>query len=544
MLWKTHATHWLLTTLFGLILLLLFSNLDYARSKRISDQVFTQIHHRALQDFYELANEVKQQLNAEYLSLPSNIEPFAVLNSDENEWQFNIDLNQMRLRVVPATSGTQSGHVQFIFSDQQHHQQIVFDMQGWIEALCADAGYDDLPFSLLYRDQPVFSSGDLNNGDMYRQDEFIFPELSLLLDRRPLTHVLSVGDYVNFTVIIMSLMFWWILRTHARHKYTVDKMMTKLQESYHEKQEINAILSQQVQATAHSQKELLKRHYELQDLNHSLEMAQHQAQFSERLASLGEISAGIVHEINNPVAYIGSNLRELENDVASLRAFIATLDQASDYLDVHSEFYQALLASFQQLNIQEALEDAPLRLEDCIKGVERVRKIIQDMKRLSCRGDADKTWCDINDDIKSVINISTSQMKGNINLKSYLIELPNLYCNASQISQVLTNIIVNAIQALGDKNGTITLTEKIQGDHVVLEVCDDGPGMDRATAKRVFEPFFTTKEAGQGTGMGLSLCYKLIAEHSGWIDLKTAPGNGSCFSVYLPLDITEKEVKC
>lgn len=342
--------------------------------------------------------------------------------------------------------------------------------------------------------------------------------------------------YTGMSAIIASLLMWMMLSLLHKKKTELVTTEQTLLDAQHELQETNHILSHQMKVAAENQKEFLKKNYELQDLNHSLERSKNQVQFSERLVNLGEVSAGIIHEINNPVAYIGSNLRELEADIRTLRDFINTLDKASDHLEIRSEFYQQLLASYQALNVQEAMAEAPLRLEDCLTGIERVRKIIQDMKRLSGSGTCDKTLSNINDDIDSVINIASSRIKGGIELKTFLIDLPDLYCNSSQISQVLTNIIINAIQALEDDGGEICLSERIEGNSVVLEISDNGPGMCAEVANQVFEPFFTTKDAENGTGMGLALCYKLVAEHGGWINLETSPGNGSCFSVHLPME--------
>ena len=436
--------------------------------------------------------------------------------------------------MIPASS--QNGTLDMQFSSSVGSQRLVFDAEAWIQALCDDLGYGDIPFSLQYRDQPIFQLSENNFRDLYRQDEFIFTDLSLLFDRQVLITKMSLGMYTGMSAIIASLLMWMMLSLLHKKKTELVTTEQTLLDAQHELQETNHILSHQMKVAAENQKEFLKKNYELQDLNHSLERSKNQVQFSERLVNLGEVSAGIIHEINNPVAYIGSNLRELEADIRTLRDFINTLDKASDHLEIRSEFYQQLLASYQALNVQEAMAEAPLRLEDCLTGIERVRKIIQDMKRLSGSGTCDKTLSNINDDIDSVINIASSRIKGGIELKTFLIDLPDLYCNSSQISQVLTNIIINAIQALEDDGGEICLSERIEGNSVVLEISDNGPGMCAEVANQVFEPFFTTKDAENGTGMGLALCYKLVAEHGGWINLETSPGNGSCFSVHLPME--------
>jgi len=514
------------------------STVEHNRVGAIADHMLEQVNNRALQDFYELADRVRDGM-ATTVELPSSMAPFVSSRSLSEAWRFAIDLSDLDLKAIPSATDNATLNLNFHSDNQQF--RIFLDSEAWLQALCTDLGFGDLSFSLVYRDQSVFvSGGPLPDSDVFRQDDFIFPQLSLLIDRTPVIE----GMYNNrYPMSLAALTFLFILvlaEKFQRQRFRLKRSGERLRAVEAELEQTSEILRSQMEVTANNQKELLKRNYELQDINRTLEQAKHQISFSERLANLGEVSAGIVHEINNPIAYIGSNLRELESDVNALRGFINTLDKASDGLDVHSEFYKTLLAAYQELNVQDAIQQAPERLEDCIHGIERVRKIVQDMKRLSSRGNNEMTLCNLNDDISSVINIVKSRIKGDVELRTNLVELPDLVCNASQISQVLTNIFVNAIQALEGRRGLITFTERVQGNSIVLDVCDDGPGMSEEIAARVFEPFFTTKDLGSGTGMGLSLCYKLIDEHNGWIELKTTPGAGSCFSIHLPLDATQE----
>lgn len=347
------------------------------------------------------------------------------------------------------------------------------------------------------------------------------------------------NPYLLFLYVVSFFVaggLWLLLRKLTQQSQAFVLLKQQFDDARQQVADTEATLGEQLQLTALNQKELLKSNYELQSLNRKLEAAKDQAHLSERLINLGEVSAGIIHEINNPVAYVSSNLSELDTDLKSLLAFVAVLDKASDSLDVNSEFYLQLLSAFQELGIQQVLADAPERLNDSLQGIERVRKIIQDMKRLSSRGDQDKKYCDLNVDIHSVINIASSRLKHGVSLTTTFTELPDVFCNASQIAQVVTNLIVNAIQAFEDNPGDIHFSEYVEGDYIVLQVSDNGPGMDATTAERAFDPFFTTKDADQGTGIGLSLCYKLIKEHHGRIDLITAPGKGACFTIYLPLN--------
>src|SRR5690606_14901567 len=180
-------------------------------------------------------------------------------------------------------------------------------------------------------------------------------------------------------------------------------------------------------------------------------------------------------------------------------------------------------------------KQAPARLTDCRDGIERVVRIVSDMRNLS-RSGFDKHWCQVNEDIRSAINIARSRLPAGVSLEAELIQLPDIYCNPSQIAQVVMNILVNAIQALEGRHGQIQLHEVFTGNELKISIQDDGPGMDEQTASRVFEPFFTTKLQGSGTGLGLALCYKLMQAHAGRIELTTGPGEGARFDLILPVN--------
>lgn len=535
-----------LAILLAIAMFAALSHIEQRQTRAISDQALEQVYLRALREFYDLAESLRSAMQRQQAAdIPSSVLPYTSTRAHQGSWQLSIRLDDLQVKTTPYDRHSGQLSLTFIGNEQQRYP-LVLDAHDWLAALTEDIGFGRLPVELHYRDQPIWrhDSGQQVESWFQRSD-LIAPDFTLRIGRDALLQRFDRSRYVMAVSLALALISYLLLSLMQGFRRNQKQAEQRYSEVVDELDETSEFLRQQMQQTAFSQKELLKRQYELQDINKNLEQARHRLEFSERLANLGEISAGIVHEINNPVAYIGSNLRELEQDLNSLMAFVRQIDRSSDHLDVESPFYQELLAAYQQLDIHLALEDAPSRLHDSIKGVERVRKIIQDMRRLSNKGGSDKSWCNINDDIDSVVNIARSRIKGDIELQTYLIELPELYCNSSQISQVITNILVNAIQALGSQAGTITLSEKTDGDLIVIEIADDGPGMSEDIARRVFEPFFTTKGAGEGSGMGLPLCYKLVAEHRGWIDLATAPGKGACFSIYLPLNArhppTDKE---
>lgn len=538
----------LLAALAGLLIYQMLLGIESRRAQAVTDQILEGVYLRALREFYELADAVRSHHNGSAADESGTTSLSAYLGlPNRNDWEVTLNTGNLATQITPASRP--SDYIQFTFVSAGQRTAHSIDIQAWLRGLFDDIGFSGVAFSVLYHEQLMVENRPAEQADisgylapgMLRLDDFISPDLSLLLGRDVILESVASYRFVQVSSVLITILLylfislWWRL-------YSKNQVLgQELEINQNKVRETEDTLREQMNITANSHKELLKSHYELQSLNHHLERANNQIQFSERLANLGEMSAGIVHEINNPVAYIGSNLRELEKDFSSLSSFIKVLDEASDSLDISSDFYQKLLASYQEQNVQEVLADGPSRINDSISGVDRIRKIIQDMKRLSSSGGSDKKTCNINDNINSVVNIATSRIKGDIELKVLLIDLPDIYCNSSQISQVVTNILVNSIQALGDSSGRITLSESIVGEHIVVDICDNGPGMEKEVADRVFEPFFTTKDQDEGTGMGLSLCYKLISEHDGWIDLETSPGNGACFKIYLPLNHSEED---
>ena len=401
------------------------------------------------------------------------------------------------------------------------------DVIAWLEQLTSDLGYVALPLAVQYQQQRF--------GDDYavilrprRFPDFLFPELTLILDEAPLQQHFLRGYTPLLSALLAALLVLVAVWLILHQWYQRQRLGLALQDA-------EANLREQMRNNARQRQTLQHHTLELEGLNQHLQNARQRMELSERLAGLGELSAGIAHEINNPVAYIRSNLQTLTEDFAALAEFIDTLDKTSDELDLHSPVFRRLLQAYQRLRIAAVLKEAPARLADSREGVERVARIVSDMRNLS-RSGFDKHWCQVNDDIRSAINIARSRLPEGVSLEAELIQLPDIYCNPSQIAQVVMNILVNAIQALEGCGGHIQLQEVFRGQELQISIQDDGPGMDEKTASRVFEPFFTTKLQGEGTGLGLALCYKLIQAHAGRIELVTSPGQGARFTLTLPVN--------
>ncbi len=244
---------------------------------------------------------------------------------------------------------------------------------------------------------------------------------------------------------------------------------------------------------------------------------------SGRLAAVGELAAGVAHEINNPLAYVRSNLSLLSQHWAELRNFRDAVDgraSSADHDDAKNQF-SALLDEGDDL------------LSESLEGVDRASSIVQDIKGFAHAGTEKRETVDLNPLLESVLRIAAPQLKAGVQLDTNLAALPLIQCAPQQIKQVFLNLILNSSQAIRDA-GFILVESERAGDCVVIRVLDNGEGIPVDVIDRVFDPFFTTKPVGEGTGLGLSISYEIVRRHAGEIVVASS-SQGSCFEVRLPL---------
>jgi signal transduction histidine kinase len=281
--------------------------------------------------------------------------------------------------------------------------------------------------------------------------------------------------------------------------------------------------------------QLQRRNAELTELNARLSIAQEHLIESEKLASIGQLAAGVAHEINNPIGYIFSNFSTLENYLASLFEMLAAHEAAQEAIG-SSEIKEHLKALCGRIELDFLKEDIPALMRESKEGIVRVRKIVQDLKDFS-RVDANQEWqwSNLHQGIDSTLNIVNNEIKYKADVVKEYGDIPEIECLPSQINQVVMNLIVNAAHAIGPERGKITIRTGVDGREVWFEVADTGMGIPKENLKRIFDPFYTTKPIGKGTGLGLSLSYGLVQKHQGRIDVATEVGKGSCFRVTLPI---------
>ncbi|MEG0241027.1 MAG: ATP-binding protein [Pseudomonas sp.] len=256
---------------------------------------------------------------------------------------------------------------------------------------------------------------------------------------------------------------------------------------------------------------------------------------SEKLASLGQMAAGVAHEINNPVGFVTSNLGTLESDFKQLQRMLDAYQQAEAAL-APGDCLEQLSALRNELDLDFLKEDIPILIRESKDGIGRVTQIVKDLKNFS-RVDNDEQWqwANLQQGIDSTLNIVASELKHKADVIKHYQPLPEIECLASQINQVVMNLVINAAQAMGPERGTITLSNGVEGDRVWLEVADNGCGIAPQSLQKIFDPFFTTKPVGEGTGLGLSLSYGIVKKHHGDISVSSEVGRGTTFRVVLPI---------
>jgi hemerythrin-like metal-binding protein len=263
-----------------------------------------------------------------------------------------------------------------------------------------------------------------------------------------------------------------------------------------------------------------------------LRLTQEQLLQSEKMAAVGQLAAGVAHEINNPIGFVSSNLVSLRGYVENMLTLLGAYEKTRERMP------PGLRATIESLPAHAELaymrEDVPELLQECKAGLDRVKLIVNDLRDFTHVDNATWSAADLNTALESALNVAGNEIKYKAEVVKELTPLPTVTCIPAQLCQVFVNLLVNAAQAI-ENHGTITLRSGESGDHVWFEICDTGGGMSAETQKRIFEPFYTTKPVGQGTGLGLSISWDIIARHHGRVEVHSAVGQGTRFRIILPI---------
>ena len=250
------------------------------------------------------------------------------------------------------------------------------------------------------------------------------------------------------------------------------------------------------------------------------------------MASIGQLAAGVAHEINNPIGYVNSNLGSLQKYVEALLRLIAAYEKyEADLSQEHAESLQTLK---NEIDLAYLREDINELMTESLGGLQRVKRIVQDLKDFSHVSETEMHWSNVTQGLESTLNVVWNELKYKAEVIRDYGDIPEIECIPSQLNQVFMNLLVNAAQAISD-HGLITLRTRREGDYIRIEISDTGSGIPPEIVKRIFDPFFTTKPVGTGTGLGLSITHGIIRKHGGRIEVESEQEKGTTFRLILPI---------
>lgn len=278
--------------------------------------------------------------------------------------------------------------------------------------------------------------------------------------------------------------------------------------------------------------DLEARNAELANGKTQLQRLQSQIVQNAKMASLGQLAAGVAHELNNPVGFVYGNIHQLADAVASLKRLLRFYDMA---LVGHTVNEDAQLIK-EQIRYQQTLSDLDSIIADCAEGAERIRDIVQNLRTFSRLDEAEFKKTDVHEGLDSTVRLLSRYFsKENIVLVRDYGDLPMIDAFSGQLNQVWMNLLANAAQAVHPAGGEVRIATKELNGYVEVAISDTGKGISPENLEKIFDPFFTTKAEGEGTGLGLSISFSIIQRHTGRIDVKTKVGAGTTFTVQLPI---------
>lgn len=354
-------------------------------------------------------------------------------------------------------------------------------------------------------------------------------------NRTPLSHDLETVAYLetrNADPARLKAVITWVellLQSGARYFMAARMHNEVVQEDYEALQRKHALL-----LDSESRYKMLATHLEerVREQVITIDAAQRQLYQAEKMASVGQLAAGVAHEINNPIGFIRSNM-------STALSYVQKFANMADA--IKSSGATELKTYWDKVDLDFILEDFAALLAESISGADRVTRIVADLKGFSNVDQAEEKIVDLNENIRSVCNVAANQLNGRAQLSLALGELPLLHCMPGQLNQVFLNLLLNAAQAMSTP-GEIRIQTAVVDAQIKISIADTGSGIPAAALPRIFDPFYTTHDVGHGTGLGLTVSRDVIVAHGGRIEVESEVGVGTTFTIYLPIVHAAKAV--
>jgi signal transduction histidine kinase len=357
----------------------------------------------------------------------------------------------------------------------------------------------------------------------------------------PYNDFTTYGSYVGSALETILLSFALADRINVLKKEKEASQALALEVSQENERlvrEQNVILETKVNERT---EELQQANTELSVALKSLKEAQTQLVEKEKMASLGQLTAGIAHEINNPINFVTSNIKPLKLDIEDIKTLLEKYEELEQQPDLKNAFAE-IKAYKQQIDLTYIHGE----ISELIKGIEdgavRTAEIVRGLRTFSRLDESDVKAVDLHEGLESTLVLLRNSIPSNVKIIKHYGDLPKIECYAGKVNQVFMNIISNSFNAIKNKHSgkeeSITITTRRENEQVMISFKDTGIGMTPEVKEKMFDPFFTTKDVGEGTGLGLSIVFSIIEKHNGRIVVNTAPGEGAEFIIYLPLKIT------
>jgi hypothetical protein len=351
-------------------------------------------------------------------------------------------------------------------------------------------------------------------------------------DTKRKSFVNPLGELIFNAVMI-------ILQSRYRAALTMETHKTVVDQSYEELLEIN----KKLKLSENKYRELASSlEIQVQQRTEELKRAHAKLLQQEKMASIGQLAAGVAHEINNPLGFILSNINTLKQYVAKFKDVLLFYRTSIENRIPIERIREESKQRWERAKLDYVIADVEDLIRESVEGAKRVQKIVSDLKGFSHIDETNEIAVDINDEIDRTLNVLTHEIPEDAQIIKDYATLPPYTCNPAYICQVFFNIILNAVQARKESLKLIITTRRTNGS-INISFTDNGPGIPGHIMPRIFEPFFTTKEVGKGTGMGLSVAYEIITSLGGNIEVESEVGRGTTFIISLPLPPRVNNVK-